>query len=78
MDSLDGKRNIAIITRQGVLGIIELQEIDFIVYIVTDSHTLIAKMFGVKIFGEQMFGGFFYQITENFGKNICSHTLSMV
>ena len=26
-------------------------------------HTLTAK-----IFGEQMFGGFFYQITENFGK----------
>ena len=30
--------------------------------------TLTAKMFGAKIFGEQMFGGFFYQITENFGK----------
>ena len=29
-----------------------------------------AKSFGENIFGEQMFDGFFYQITENnFGKN---------
>ena len=33
------------------------------------TKSLTAKMFGAIIFGEQMFGGFFfYQITENFGK----------